>query len=178
MDESRWLPRKTGRGSSIDAVKMAAKRVRRGTCDAMNENHSGMRILLFIGEGSEDTHKPNGIRLYFFFYGILKSCPDILSSTSCLQSGSECVYPSQGDETPCISNAVAVYGGSPVSMKTEVFVNYSLNDYVGGIFDSLPDSSKTLLRHCKWQDIYTQSAPAQLKYKCRCRLLGPRTATC
>ena len=81
-----------------------------------------------------------------------------MNSTSCLQSGNECIYPVTGEEVPLdgssddgstkdlvrLSPAMA---GAP-GLKTP------LSDFVGGSYEILPKSSKRLLRHCKSWDSY------------------------
>ncbi|KAI9166659.1 hypothetical protein HJFPF1_02773 [Paramyrothecium foliicola] len=70
-------------------------------------------------------------------------------STNCLQSGSDCIYPSpeqdaQNRSESSPSQALCILD---VSADPTISLNWSLNDYVGGSFDDLPEASKRLLRH-------------------------------
>lgn len=85
------------------------------------------------------------------FYPMLKL---IGGSTYCLQSGSDCIYPFPEQVVPsnapldagCTSDDAGM-GHLPLARTVPNF-NSSLNDYVGGVFDDLPEASKRLLRHC------------------------------
>ncbi|KAM5369299.1 hypothetical protein ACJZ2D_009120 [Fusarium nematophilum] len=86
-------------------------------------------------------------------------------STNCLQTGSECIYPTpdqtlpsnESSPSPSSSSGTAVAGPSVEvgAMGTQMtmaeppapgLINI-LNNYVGGSFDALPEPSKRLLRH-------------------------------
>ncbi|KAF4457449.1 hypothetical protein F53441_499 [Fusarium austroafricanum] len=82
--------------------------------------------------------------------------------TNCLQTGSECIYPTpeqplpsnESSPSPSSSSNVAVGNfGSHLALTEPATPGPSnaLNNYVGGSFDALPEPSKRLLRHsCQW----------------------------
>ncbi|CAJ0553467.1 Ff.00g119790.m01.CDS01 [Fusarium sp. VM40] len=78
--------------------------------------------------------------------------------TNCLQTGSECIYPTpeqplpsnESSPSPSSSSTVAVGSfGSQMSLAEPPTpgISNALNNYVGGSFDALPEPSKRLLRH-------------------------------
>lgn len=80
-------------------------------------------------------------------------------STNCLQTGSECIYPTPEQSLPSnesfsspasSSNAALASFGSQMARLEPPSPGSSnaLNNYVGGSFDALPEPSKRLLRHC------------------------------
>lgn len=82
-------------------------------------------------------------------------------STNCLQTGSECIYPTpeqplpsnESSPSPSSSSSNVVLGsfGSQMARSEAPAPGMSnaLNNYVGGSFDALPEPSKRLLRHCR-----------------------------
>jgi hypothetical protein len=78
-----------------------------------------------------------------------------VNSTSCLQSGNECIYPVTGEEIPLDGSSddgsikdCALVRQSP-AMGVTPGLKTPLSDFVGGSYEVLPESSKRLLRHCK-----------------------------
>lgn len=85
-------------------------------------------------------------------------------STNCLQTGSECIYPSPEQALPSSASSagtsIASASGSntpslelqlqrqPIAAPLAGVPNPILNDYVGGSFEDLPEASKRLLKHC------------------------------
>ncbi|CAH0049104.1 unnamed protein product [Clonostachys solani] len=70
----------------------------------------------------------------------------MVASTSCLHSGSDCIYPSR-ELTPCVNEEVVKYEVDNGFDIGSLVSNRPLNSYVGGSFDVLPEASKVLLRH-------------------------------
>ncbi|KAF6527091.1 hypothetical protein HZS61_010135 [Fusarium oxysporum f. sp. conglutinans] len=82
--------------------------------------------------------------------------------TNCLQTGSECIYPTpeqplpsnDSSPSPSSSSSNVALGsfGSQMALTESAApaspgMSNALNNYVGGSFDALPEHSKRLLRH-------------------------------
>ncbi|KAK7428540.1 hypothetical protein QQZ08_004978 [Neonectria magnoliae] len=93
--------------------------------------------------------------------------------TNCLQTGSECIYPVPQQSLPSNEASPSSSGsasGSNVDADAEAqmvvaepapgLIN-ALNDYVGGSFDALPESSKRLLRHFSQYAVWGQRPVAR-----------------
>lgn len=72
----------------------------------------------------------------------------IKTSTSCLQSGKECIYPEQDPESRHSSTSELEIARTTSPAVPSPAAQTSLSDYVGGSYEVLPEASKRLLRHC------------------------------
>lgn len=142
--ESTWLHPKIGRGSFIGGVRMAARRASGDTSGAMSRGLYGMSGSNPLERCSRVCIKagPRSRRYIWSSWGLT----ELANSTSCLHSGSDCIYP-PADQVPQ-QDLVPVEAHRYIPTAA-VNADSSLYSYVGGSFESLPESSKRLLRHCE-----------------------------